>query len=353
MAATLVLVSFSCTGAFVAPLVGEAAKGSSWICIIVPMLAFSSALALPFMILALFPSLLQSMPRSGNWLGTFKVTLGFLEIALAFTYLTNPDQQWDLNILSRPVFIAIWMGLFGTLAYYLFGRLHIKGNDVPTEGVTVPRLLVGILFLALTVFMIPGMFDRRLPILESTGILPPVEKMEEGNAQHTASASNDICNYPNKKHTHLNKRTPEGLCAFYDLDQGLEYAKKVNKPVLLDFTGHSCKNCRKIEQNVWVDGEVKKMLSEDYVLVSLFTDDEVTIDPVEVTPEGEKLYTLGDKCRDYENRTYGFIAQPYYVLLDHDNTKLIEPWDYQAAPDVASYKAKLQAGLDEFKKRHP
>lgn len=356
MAMTLVLVSFSCTGAFVAPLLTKAAVGGSWICIIVPMLAFSTALALPFTILALFPSLLQSMPRSGGWLGTFKVTLGFLEIALAFMYLSNADLVQHWGLLPRPLFLSIWVAISAALGLYLIGKLHIKNDNIPAEGISVPRVLFGVLFLALAVYMFSALPNRPIRLLDSAALLPPpeigaTENNTGSGSSESKGSSNEICDFPNKKFDYLKEETPPGICAFYDLEQGLEYAKKVNKPVLLDFTGHTCKNCRKIEQTVWTDPAVKKMLTEDYVLVSLFTDDNKDLPSVEISPEGKKIYTVGDKWRDYENRIYGFIAQPYYVLLDHDKSKLVPSWDYQAAPDVATYKKNLDAGLAEFKKR--
>ncbi len=299
MAMTLVLVSFSCTGVFVAPLLTKAATGGSWICIIVPMLAFSSALALPFAILALFPSLLQSMPRSGGWLGTFKITLGFLEIALAFMYLSNADLVQHWGILPRPLFLSIWVGISAVLGLYLIGKLHIQNDNIPAEGVSVPRMLFGVFFLSLAVYMFSALPNRPIRLLDSAALLPPPEisAAETGTPAANISA-NEICNFPNKKYDYLKEETPPGICAFYDLEQGLEYAKKVNKPVLLDFTGHTCKNCRKIEQTVWTDPIVKKMLIEDYVLVSLFTDDNEELPSVEITPEGDKIYTVGDKWRD-------------------------------------------------------
>lgn len=355
MAATLVLVSFSCTGGFVAPLLSKAATGGSIICIIIPMLAFSSALALPFTLLALFPSLMKAMPKSGGWLGTFKATLGFLEIALAFMYLSNADLVKHWGLLPRPLFLSLWVAIAFALGLYLLGKIHIKNGDVPTEGISVPRLLFGMLFIALGVYMFSALPNKPIKLLDSAALLPPAEagSNSEGHSNSgNNTQSNEICHYPNKKYDYLSAETPEGLCAFYDLEQGLEYAKKVNKPVLLDFTGHTCKNCRKVEQTIWTDPSVKKMLQEDYVLVSLFTDDGKELDAVEVSPTGMKMYSVGDKWRDLENRTYGFIAQPYYVLLDHDKSKLTESWDYAAAPNVASYKKNLDTGLAEFKKRH-
>lgn len=357
MAMTLVLVSFSCTGAFVAPLLKAAAEGGgSFLCIVVPMIGFSSALALPFTLLALFPSLLQSMPRSGSWLGTFKATLGFLEIALAFMYLSNADLVLHWGLLPRPIFLGIWIAIAFVLGYYLLGRVHIKNNDVVTEGITVPRLLFAILFIALGFYMLPGLLNKPLPLLDGAALLPPPDanSAENAGASAKSASANEICNFPGKKYDYLSSETPPGLCAFYDLEQGLEYAKKVNKPVLLDFTGHTCKNCRKVEQTIWTDPEITKMLQEDYVLVSLFTDDFKNLegDAVEVSPTGMKIYTVGDKWRDYEDRMYGFIAQPYYVLLDHDKSSLTTPWDYAAAPNVAMYKKNLQTGLAEFKRKH-
>jgi thiol:disulfide interchange protein len=339
MAATLVLVSFSCTGTFVAPLLSQAAAGGSWICIIVPMLAFSIALAFPFIVLALFPSLIQSMPKSGSWLGTFKITLGFLEIALSFMYLSNADLVKHWHILPRSLFLSVWIGIAALLGLYLIGKIHIKKDEIPAEGISVPRLMFGLFFITLGLYMFSSLPDKPIKLFDSLAMLPPAE-------------NKTICEQPDKKYAYLSSETPEGLCAFYDLEQGLEYAKKVNKPVLLDFTGHTCKNCRQVEQTIWTDLSVARMLQNDYVLISLFTDDAADLDAVEVSPTGMKMYTLGDKWRDYENRIYGFIAQPYYVLLDHDKSSLVKPWGYSDAPTVTAYKKNLDAGLAEFKKRH-
>lgn len=358
MALTLVVVSFSCTGVFVAQLMSSASDGGSLWCIIVPMLAFSSTLALPFVLFAVFPSLLQSMPKSGGWLGTFKITLGFLEMALAFSYLSNVDLVWNLHILPRELYLGIWIAISLALSLYLLGFLKID-NDYQPESISVPRLLLALLFLTLGFYMIPGMFGKQLRLFDTIAIIPPVAA-GEGGENHSASSntgngsfsSSDICNYPNKKYAYLNEHTPQGLCAFYDIEQGLEYAKKVNKPVLLDFTGHTCKNCRKVEQTIWTDPAVKKMLQEEYVLISLFTDDQVALEAEELSPDGTKLRTLGNKWQDYENRVYNMSAQPYYILLDHDKSSLFSPFGYQEAPDVATYKQNLEAGLAEFKKKH-
>ena len=298
------------------------------------------------------------MPKSGGWLGTFKATLGFLEIALAFSYLSNVDLVWNLHILPRELYLGIWIAIALALSLYLLGFLKID-NDYQPESISVPRLLLALMFLALGFYMIPGMFGRQLRLLDTIAIIPPIAA-GEGAENHSPNSNNtsgsfstsDICNYPNKKYAYLNEHTPQGLCAFYDIDQGLEYAKKVNKPVLLDFTGHTCKNCRKVEQTIWTDPAVKKMLQEEYVLISLFTDDAVPLEAEEISPDGTKLRDLGDKWQDYENRIYNMSAQPYYILLDHDKSSLFSPFGYQEAPDVATYKKNLETGLAEFKKKH-
>ena len=356
MALTLVVVSFSCTGVFVAQLMSSASDGGSLWCIIVPMLAFSSTLALPFVLFAVFPSLLQSLPKSGGWLGTFKISLGFLEIALAFSYLSNVDLVWNLHILPRELYLGIWIAIAFALTIYLLGFLKID-NDYQPDSISVPRLLIALMFLSLGFYMIPGMFGRQLKLLDAIAIIPPIAA-GEGADNHANSPSNasfstsDICHFPNKKYDYLNEHTPEGLCAFYDIDQGLEYAKKANKPVLLDFTGHTCKNCRKVEQTIWTDPAIKRMLQEDFVLVSLFTDDAVPLEAEEISPNGAKLRDLGDKWQDYEVRIYNVPAQPYYVMLDYDKSSLFPPFGYQEAPDVATYKQNLEEGLKEFKARH-
>lgn len=356
MALTLVIVSFSCTGVFVAQLLGGIGGGGNMWCIIIPMLAFSSTLALPFILFAIFPSLLHSIPKSGGWLGTFKVTLGFLEMALAFSYLSNTDLVWHLHILPRELYLGIWIAIAFALGLYLLGFLKID-KDYQPESISVPRLLLALTILTLGFYMIPGMFGRQIKLFDSIAIIPPIAA-GEGAENHNKSSSKadfttaDICNYPNKKYTHINEYTHDGICAFYDLDQGLEYAKQKNMPVLLDFTGYACKNCRKVEQTIWTDAVIKKMLQEDYVLVSLFVDDGLKLDKVEVSSNGKELETLGDKLLDYEKRVYNVPAQPYYVLLDHDNTPLLEPFGYAEAPDVATYKKNLETGLTNFKAKH-
>ena len=353
MALTLVIVSFSCTGPLVGTAMASAAKGACYINPIIAMLGFSSAIALPFTVFAFFPNLLTNL-KSGSWLNSVKVVLGFIELALALTYLSSFDLPLQLHILPREVFLGLWIAIFGALAMYLFGKLQLP-HDSPTENIGVPRLLLALMSLAFTIYLVPGMFGAKMPLVE--GILPDYNSFTFKGAKATSStegtSESGICNYPNKKYDYLNEHSAEAsVCAFYDVDQAMEYAKKNNKPLFLDFTGFTCKNCRKVEQNIWIDAEINKMLNEDFVLVSLYTDDTKALSTPEKNSKGEMMTTVGEKWRDYQVINYGLNAQPYYVIIDHNKEKLVQPFDYQSAgQDVNTYKKLMKDALAEFQKR--
>lgn len=355
MALTLVVVSFSCTVPLVGTAMASAAEGKNFVSPIVGMLGFSTALALPFGLFAFFPQWLSSLPKSGGWLGTFKVTLGFLELALALTYLSNTDLVLHWNFLTRELFLTIWIVLFFGLGMYLLGKIQLSHEEA-VEQISVPRMLTALLSMMFAVYMIPGLFGANLKLIE--GIIPPMSNSSSPLTQLSGARTNtsatstelaEICNFPNKKSAHLNGHTPPGMCAFYDLEEGIAYAKSKGKPVFVDFTGHTCKNCRKVEQNIWTDPEVRRLLTEEFVLISLYTDDDIKLNAVEVSPNGEKLYTVGDKWRDYQFRMYNFNAQPYYVPMDTDKQSLGKPFAYMSS--VEEYKKNLQNALAEFKKR--
>lgn len=355
MALTLAIVSFSCTAPLVSSALFQAVDTGSFVGPILSMMAFSTALALPFSLFALFPSWMQALPRSGGWLNTVKVTLGFLEIALALTYLSQADLIWHLNLLDREIMIGAGMVIFGMLGLYLLGKIQLP-HDTPVERLSVPRLLLAMSSFWFVLYLAPGLWGAPLKML--AGFLPKpnsdmgvlVQEGQRIGMQPGAGVQgNDICTYPGKKYAELNDETPPGFCAFYDLEQGLAYAKAHDKPVFLDFTGHTCKNCRHVELNVWTDPMVRDYLTQDYVLVSLYTDDATRLDEVEVTPEGKKLRTVGDKWLQYQIDTYRSNTQPEYIILDHNNQQLLPSLGYTL--DVETYRDYLEQGLEKFREQ--
>ena len=356
MALTLAVVSFSCTGPLVFTALAEAANGE-FIRPVLAMLSFSTAMALPFVIFSIFPGYLNTLPRSGGWLNSVKVVLGFLEMALAMIYLSRADLVMHWGLLDREIFIGAWMVIFLMLGMYLLGKLRLPHDDA-LEKISVPRLLMGMSALWFVAYLIPGLWGAPLPMLG--GYIPESNKemgvMVLGGQVSVASpgtpgtvVGQDICTYPNKVSSHLAEGTPQGFCAFYDLEQGLAYAREVGKPVFLDFTGHTCANCRYLEKNAWPDPEVSRYIREEYVLVSLYTDDRTPLPEVEITSDGKKLRTVGDKWIHYETTVYAQNAQPYYVLLGHDGQPLITPTGYNPPLDVQEYRDFFRQGLEAFR----
>ncbi len=354
MAMTLAVVSFSCTGPLVFTALAEAANGE-FVRPVVAMLSFSTALALPFVLFSVFPGYLNSLPRSGGWLNSVKVVLGFLELALALIYLSRADLVMHWGLLDREIFIGAWVVIFSLLGMYLIGKLRLP-HDSPVEKVSVPRLLMAMSAFWFVTYLVPGLWGAPLNMLG--GYIPESNKQmgvmildgqNIGSAGGVSSAGNDICNYPNKISEHLAEGTPQGFCAFYDLEQGMEYARRVGKPVFLDFTGHTCANCRYLEKNAWTDPEVANYIRNEFVLISLYTDDRKKLPEMEIMPNGEKLRTVGDKWIYYEKTEYNQNAQPYYVLLDHDNNPLIPPTGYNPPLDVQEYRDFFRQGLEAFR----
>ena len=346
MALALAIVSFSCTGPIVGTLLVEAAVGGNKIGPIVGMLGFSLAIALPFALFAAFPGWLNSLPKSGGWLNTVKVSLGFLELALAFKFLSNADLVLQLHWLEREVFLAIWIAVFGAFALYLFGKIKLP-HDSPSENISVTRLSLGLIVLTFTIYLIPGLWGAPLKLI--SGFPPPMQYSEspDGVGFSKLSSGGAI----REKLPEGAKYGPHDIIAFLDYDKGLEYAKKVNKPVLLDFTGHACVNCRKMEERVWSDPKVLSVLTNDIVLISLYVDDKRQL------PENEqyvsettrkKIKSIGNKWSDFQIKKYKANAQPYYVLLDHegDNLNAYSAYD----PDIDSYLKWLKEGIANFNK---
>ncbi|MBA4744548.1 MAG: thioredoxin family protein [Muricauda sp.] len=343
MALALAIVSFSCTGPIVGTLLVEAA-GKGGMAPIIGMLGFSLALALPFMFFALFPGWLNSLPKSGGWLNSVKVFLGFLELALAFKFLSNADLVLQLHWLEREVFLAIWIAIFGILALYLFGKLKLP-HDSPVQHISVGRLGLGLLTLAFTLYLVPGLWGAPLKLV--SGFPPPMHYSESPNGVGFASTVGG--SFSNKPLPEGATYGPHDIVAFKDYEKGMDYAQKVGKPVLIDFTGHACVNCRKMEERVWSEPQILEILNNEVVLVSLYVDDkrELPEDRQYVSEAtGKKIRTIGNKWSDFQIREYRANAQPYYVLVGHDGEKLNEPVGY--TPDVGAYETWLRQGIDNY-----
>ena len=346
MALALAIVSFSCTGPIVGTLLVESASKGG-IAPIVGMLGFSSAIALPFMLFALFPAWMNSLPKSGGWLNTVKVSLGFLELALAFKFLSNADLVLQLHWFERETFLAIWIAVFGTWGIYLIGKITLP-HDSPITHISVGRLILALLVFSFTFYMIPGLWGAPLKLISA--FPPPMTYSESPNGVGGSTKSSG-------KVEQLPKGAeigPHNLIVFTDYDKGLAYAKTVHKPVLLDFTGHACVNCRKMENNVWSDQRVLNILKNDVVVISLFADDkrELPKDQQFVSKStGSEIETIGDKWTDFMITKYKTNTQPLYVLVDLEGNNLnTETPTTSYDPDVALYENWLKKGLANFKK---
>ena len=344
MALALAIVSFSCTGPIVGTLLVEAASKGG-IAPIVGMLGFSTALALPFMFFAMFPGYLNSLPKSGGWLNTVKVVLGFLELALAFKFLSNADLVLQLHLLEREVFIAIWIAIFGALAFYLFGKITLP-HDSPLTHISVGRLSLGLLVLSFTIYMIPGLWGAPLKLISA--FPPPMEYSESPFGVGNSSGGSVSTALPEGA-----KYGPHQIITFDDYDKGMAYAKSVNKPVMLDFTGHACVNCRKMENNVWSETPVLNLLKNDIVVISLYVDDKRELPKAEqkVTTDGSEITTIGDKWTEFMITKYNTNTQPLYVLIDANGDNLNpETPTTSYNPDAVVYENWLKAGIKNFKK---
>ena len=346
MALVLALVSFSCTGPIVGTLLVEAASGGSYMGPIIGMLGFSLAIALPFALFAAFPGWLNSLPQSGGWLNSVKVVLGFLELALAFKFLSNADLVWQTHLLEREVFIAIWIIIFAFLTMYLLGMYKLS-HDSDLKYVSVGRLFMAILTGMFTVYMIPGLWGAPLKIINA---FPPPMHYSESPHGVGFTKGGSIVAHSEEEGQHLG---PQGIMVFHDYDEGMAHAKKVGLPAMIDFTGWACVNCRKMEEQVWSDSEVKRILSEDVVLISLYVDERTPLDEdkqYETTIAGKKkkVRTVGDKWTVLQAETYKTNSQPYYVILDHNENQMGVSANYQDYGEVDLFKTWLQEGIDEF-----
>jgi thiol:disulfide interchange protein len=341
----LAIVSFSCTGPIVGTLLVQAASKGG-IAPIIGMLGFSSALALPFMLFAMFPGWLNSLPKSGGWLNTVKVVLGFLELALAFKFLSNADLVLQLHLLEREVFLAIWIAIFGTLALYLFGKITLP-HDSPLTHISVGRLSMGLVVLSFTVYMIPGLWGAPLRLINA--FPPPMEYSESplGFGANSISNVTPVSALPEGA-----KLGPHQIVVFDDYDKGLAYAKTVNKPIMLDFTGHACVNCRKMENNVWSDERILTILKNQVVLISLYVDDKRELPKSEQfisTSTGASIETIGDKWTDFMISTYKTNTQPLYVLTDLTGANLNSKQPTISFVGIEEYESWLKEGLTNFK----
>jgi thiol:disulfide interchange protein len=344
MALALAIVSFSCTGPIVGTLLVEAASKGG-IAPIVGMLGFSSALALPFMLFAMFPGWLQSLPKSGGWLNTVKVVLGFLELALAFKFLSNADLVLQLHLLEREVFLAIWIAIFGALAFYLFGKITLP-HDSPITHISVGRLSFGLLVLSFTIYMIPGLWGAPLKLINA--FPPPMEYSESPLGFGSSGNNSSPAILPDGA-----KLGPHQIVVFDDYEKGVAYAKTVSKPIMLDFTGFACVNCRKMENNVWSDEAVLSILKNEVVLISLYVDDKRELPKKEQfvsKTTGSEIETIGDKWTDFMITKYKTNTQPLYVLTDLDGNSLNLDKPTISYVDVEEYENWLKAGISNFKK---
>ncbi len=325
MSFTLVLVSFSCTGPIIGTLLVQAASMGKAIGPAIGMFGFALALSIPFSLFAIFPNMLQNMPKSGGWLNSVKVVLGFLELALALKFLSVADLAYGWRILDREVFLVLWIVIFALLGFYLLGKIRFS-HDSELKFVSVPRLFMAIISLAFAVYMIPGLWGA--PLKSISAFAPPL-------------STQDFNLYKNEVHAHYD-----------DYEAGMAHAKLVNKPVMIDFSGYGCVNCRKMEAAVWTDPKVKQIIENDYVLITLMVDDKTKLpEVIEIEEYGKKrkLKTVGDKWSYLQRSKFGANAQPFYVLLDTDGKPLAPSYAYDE--DINKYIQFLQTGLSNFKKK--
>ena len=340
MAFTLALVSFSCTGPIIGTLLVDAVSKGAYLGPAMGMFGFSAALAIPFTLFAIFPSWLKEMPKSGGWLNTVKVSLGFLELALAFKFLSNVDLAYHWGILNRDIFLIIWIVVFGFWGMYLLGKIKLS-HDSDLPFVSLPRLFFAMLIWGFTLYMVPGLWGAPLKAINAW--LPPQSTQDFDLSKNTFSPSGGDTEGA-RKYANL-FHAPYGLDAFYDYEEGLAYAKQQNKPVLLDFTGWSCTNCRKMEATVWADPQVLKRLKEDYVLISLYVDDRTELPEAEQYVSkfsGKKIRTIGQKWSDFQASTFKTNSQPYYVIVDAEGKQLVPAQAFNL--DINNYIRFLDSG---------
>lgn len=347
MALTLVLVSFSCTG----PIVGSVlvqSMGGQVILPIVAMLGFSLAFAIPFTVFALFPSLMDSMPKSGGWLNSVKVILGFIEVAFAFKFLSIADQTYHWGLLDREIYLAIWITTFTLMGFYLLGKIRFA-HDSEMKHLSVPRLMMALVTFSFVAYMIPGLWGA--PLNGLSGYLPPQSSIDfdltRGSSSQAVSSGDDLGKVKYGEFLHL----PHGLKGFFELKEAKAYSEKVGKPMFIDFTGHGCVNCREMEARVWSDPRVLKLLQEEYVVVALYVDDKTELPEADwvTSSKGKVLKSLGKINADYQISKFNMNAQPYYVLMDGKENPLVTPKAYDLNAD--NFVEFLKKGIENYKNK--
>ncbi len=355
MALTLVIVSFSCTGPIVGTLLGQTSTGGVSTAPIIGMLGFGVGLALPFSLFAFFPSMLQSLPKSGGWLNSVKVSFGFIELALALKFLSNVDLIYHWRLLDRDVFLVLWIVIFVLLGMYLLGKLKFS-HDSDLPYISVPRLFFAMTSFSFALYILPGLWGA--PLRHLSGFIPPdgtqefnldALKYQLNSGTQPSATTINLAQPPKRLADKLH--VPYGLVAYFTLEEGMAAAKALNKPIMLDFTGHSCANCRKMEKEVWKDPAVLQRMKDNFVLVSLYVDEstELPIKEQYIKKDGDKVITEGDKNLDYEITQFGFNAQPLYMFLDL-NGKPLSSIKYGYDPDIAKFIAHLDAAKAAFDK---
>ncbi len=352
MAATLVVVSFSCTGPLVGSLLAAAATKGDRLGPAIGMFGFSLALALPFTIFALFPSALKTLPKSGGWLNSIKVVLGFIELAFSLKFLSNVDLAYHWNLFDREVFLSLWIAIGLLIGLYLIGKIKFS-HDSDLPHLSVPRTFIAIIVFAFVFYMIPGLWGAPLKVI--SGFLPPPATQDfdlTRSAGGGSSAPIQQVSIKEKKYEDLFSRGKHyGLNEWYDYAQAIQVSKELKKPILIDFTGWNCANCRKMENDIWPNPVIKKHIQNDFVLLELYVDEKQDLPASEFynsSYSGKKITTIGGKNSDYETTKFNTNSQPYYVIIDSDGNVLVPP---QGADfSVENYTRFLESGLAAYKK---
>ncbi|WP_156307824.1 protein-disulfide reductase DsbD family protein [Sphingobacterium endophyticum] len=352
MAASLAVVSFSCTGPIIGTVLVNAAVKGDRLGPAIAMFGFSFALAIPFVLFAMFPALLKSMPKSGGWLNSVKVVLGFLELALAMKFLSNVDLAYNWQILDREVFLALWIAIFGLMGLYLIGKIKFA-HDSDLKFLSVPRTIISIFVFSFVIYMLPGMWGA--PLKSISAFLPPIGTQDFDISAGVSSAvghatSTDANSRKYFNHFH-DRATIKGMDPYYDYDEALAAARAQNKPLLVDFTGWNCVNCRSMEAKVWSDPGIKQMINENFILAELYVDDYVLKLPESEQyiskTTGKKINSVGRKNTDFQISKFNSNSQPLYALLDNDENLLVPTSG--ANYNIESYRAYLQSAIDAYK----
>jgi thiol:disulfide interchange protein len=349
MAFTLVLVSFSCTGPIVGGIIVESTQGGDVLKPMIGMLGFSLGVAIPFTLFAFFPEWLKKLPKSGGWLNSVKVVLGFIELALGMKFLSVADQTYHWGLLDRDIYLAFWIVIFSLLGLYLIGKIKFEHDD-DLQRIKVPRLIMAIVTFTFVIYLIPGMWGAPLKAL--SGYLPPISSHDFVlNASNVLNQESTVCDEPRfKDELHL----PHGLNGYFDLIQAFECSRKQNKPIFIDFTGHGCVNCREMEANVWSDPKVLNILKKDYIVLAMYVDDKKIEFPENEwftsTRDNKLKKSLGKQNADIQIVNFNTNSQPYYVLIDCNGVVLAEPRVYNL--DVDGFVKFLEEGKKAFDKRH-